>query len=133
MEQSLTLIIWIDAWLPTLQQYTDLLYGTSPNPTFDAAVIAQLCANTQSVCTGANQQYDSVDGCVGTLSKKPYGSWNEVWGDNVVCRTLHVLLAKLRPEVGAVSSWKFCLDPNNDNKRPTVHMLDQQVEASVST
>ena len=95
-------MLYYDAWLPTLQQYTDLLYGTKPNPTVDAAVIGQLCGNTQALCTGANQQYDSLQDCVGSLSKKPYGSWDEVWGDNVLCRTLHVLLAKLRPDVSAV-------------------------------
>ena len=44
-------------------------------------------------------QYESVASCVYTLGRKEFGSWDEVWGDNVVCRFVHVGLTSMRPEV----------------------------------
>lgn len=48
------------------------------------------------------------------LSQKDFGDWNELWADNVICQTLHVVLAKLRPDVhcehvGPSGGWK-CVD-----------------------
>lgn len=96
-------VLHYDAWLPDLALYTDKLYGVDPNPSSKALVIDGLCTQAQSVCTGANQQYNSTAGCVASMTAKPYGSWDEVWGDNVVCRTLHLLLAKIRPEVRPIA------------------------------
>jgi hypothetical protein len=33
------------------------------------------------------------------MATKPFGSYDEVWGDNVVCRNIHVLLTHVRPAV----------------------------------
>ncbi len=30
---------------------------------------------------------------------KNFGSFDEVWGDTIVCRLVHVILAAVRPEV----------------------------------
>ena len=91
---------YYDAWLPSLQSYTNLLYGrTTVNETVDAQVIKQLCSNTQAICKGPNQQYSSLDDCQTQLKSKPYGDWDASWGDNVICRTLHIILAKTRPDV----------------------------------
>ena len=93
-------VLYYDAWLPTLSAYTDELYGTSStNATFQGQVIAELCMNTQALCTESNAQYDSTQACVADLSENDFGNWDELWADNVVCRTLHVLLSKLRPDV----------------------------------
>ncbi|MCJ1243216.1 hypothetical protein MMC30_000413 [Trapelia coarctata] len=92
-------VIYYDAWIPNLKTYTRLQFGVASSPAVNAASIEQLCARAQTVCTGANQQYDSATSCIKTLSAKPFGDWDEVWGDNVVCRTLHILLARLRPAV----------------------------------
>lgn len=50
-------------------------------------------------CTGANKQWDSVDQCVTSLTQKPMGTFDNLWGDNVWCRALHVRLTPIRPEV----------------------------------
>lgn len=52
-------------------------------------------------CTGANEQYHGdILECVTTLTlTKPFGTFDEVWGDNVVCRLIHVILAQVRPDV----------------------------------
>lgn len=42
---------------------------------------------------------NSVAQCVSTLSGKTFGSYDEVWGDNVVCRTVHIILALVNPDV----------------------------------
>ena len=92
-------VLYYDAWLPNLRLYTTRLYGTAPNPQVNAAVIDQICGQATKLCTGANTQYSDKDDCVKQLSAKDFGDWDEVWGDNVVCRSLHVLLAGLRPDV----------------------------------
>ena len=94
-----------EAWLPSLQSYTNLLYGRSTvNETVDTQMIRHLCANVQDTCKGADQQYSSREECQAQLKRKPFGNWNAVWGDNVICRTLHVLLAKRRPDVRLLKS-----------------------------
>ena len=92
-------VLYYDAWFTNLNDYTALLYGTAPNPTYDSAVIESLCTEAEVLCTGNNMQYTSKEDCVSTLSAKPFGEWDEAWGDNIVCRILHILLAKLRPDV----------------------------------
>ncbi|MCJ1477014.1 hypothetical protein MMC13_005685 [Lambiella insularis] len=92
-------VLYYDAWLPNLNDYTTLLYGAAPYPQYEEAVIRNLCTEAQGLCTGSNTQYDDTDTCVSTLSAKPFGEWDELWGDNVVCRSLHILLARLRPVV----------------------------------
>ena len=94
-------VIAYDAWLPSLQQYTDLLYGFSNgvNAQIEQTVIGQLCTSTQSLCQGPNQQYASVEDCQKQLSEKPFGNWDQAWSDTAICRMLHVLLARIRPDV----------------------------------
>jgi hypothetical protein len=70
---------------------------TSP-PAQEAAIEA-LCATIQQRCVGDNVQYESVASCVDILGKRNFGSWDEVWGDNVVCRYVHVGLTTMRPGV----------------------------------
>ena len=77
---------------------------TSP-PAQEAAIEA-LCAVIQQRCAGENVQYESVASCVDILGKRNFGSWDEVWGDNVVCRYVHVGLTTMRPEVS-------CYDPSS--------------------
>lgn len=50
---------------------------------------------------------------------KPFGNYNQIWGDNVVCRTIHVILSELRPEmhcphVGPTGAQK-CVDIDYNN------------------
>lgn len=37
--------------------------------------------------------------CIATLLAKPFGTFDETWGDNIVCRLVHVVLTQVRPEV----------------------------------
>ncbi|KAI9684421.1 MAG: hypothetical protein M1829_002231 [Trizodia sp. TS-e1964] len=95
-------VLHYDAWITNLQPYiVDYSGGVDPTvvPQVQQAVIQQTCGATQQLCTGANQVYSSVEDCIAKLSAKPYGNYDEVWGDNVVCRTIHLRLAALRPQV----------------------------------
>jgi hypothetical protein len=92
-------VVAYDAWLPTLSRYTNRLYGTTPTAKFQQATIEQVCQEQEMICKGPNQQFKSAKDCESHLTKKPFGDWDEAWGDNMVCRTLHLLLAKLRPNV----------------------------------
>ncbi|KAJ7836790.1 hypothetical protein B0H14DRAFT_2793080 [Mycena olivaceomarginata] len=89
-----------DAWIPDLD-----LFGLQARG-FDVYTLAGMhstiqgiCAAQAQTCTGNNTVYDSVSECVQTLAVKPFGRSDEAWGDNVVCRGIHVLLTKIRPEV----------------------------------
>ena len=105
-------VIYYDAWIPNLKSYALLQFGVTPSPAVNAASIEQLCSRTQKLCTGTNAQYASTTACMETLSAKPYGDWDEVWGDNVVCRTLHIMLARLRPAVSG-SNYASGVDDTN--------------------
>jgi hypothetical protein len=96
-------VIKYDAYISNLNDWYESTVGTSINdPQLQAATIQELCQVTQSRCTGANAQWSSFDECVSALSAKPYGSYNGVWGDHVVCRTIHLILAQLRPDVSGL-------------------------------
>ena len=88
------------AYLPNLSAWvrdsTGIDFSTLP-----AAAVATnfLCPTIQSQCQGANQQFDTVDTCIATLSQKPTGRYDEAWGDNLVCRTIHLVLTGARPAV----------------------------------
>ena len=92
-------VLYYDATLPNLNEYYNLASGVAPSAQFNAARIEQLCDSAQQLCTRSNIQYNSTQACIDTLSQRPFGEWDEIWGDNVVCRTLHVQLARLRPDV----------------------------------
>ena len=94
-------VVAYDAWLPTLKQYTDRLYGRPEtlNASLQAGVIQRLCTEAQGACRGPNQVYASPEDCQAQLAAKPFGTWDNVWSDTVTCRSLHVLLAKIRPDV----------------------------------
>ncbi|EKG11306.1 hypothetical protein MPH_11571 [Macrophomina phaseolina MS6] len=89
-----------DAWLPNLQLWTATLLGRDlTNRTIQDAFRDALCPVIQQRCTGPNQQYDDVDDCLDTLRQKPFGTYDEVWGDNIACRTIHAILTQTRPGV----------------------------------
>lgn len=101
-------VIKYDAWIPSLRLYSSIQPGQSnmgqgtvdPAPvSAQNASIQTLCGTTQQLCTSDNTQYTGVDDCVQTLSAKPYGDVDNIWADSVICRTVHVLLARIRPEV----------------------------------
>jgi len=97
-------VLKYDAWIPNLNDWIVAGLGLQiSNPQIDSESIDQLCYGTQQRCTGANTQWDSTDQCVETLSQKPYGNYDEAWGDNIVCRTIHLVLTQVRPDV----SWSF--------------------------
>ncbi|EKG20842.1 hypothetical protein MPH_01825 [Macrophomina phaseolina MS6] len=88
------------AWIPNLQTWTEVGNNVDfDNVVIQKAVPVQLCPQIMQNCKGDNQQYSSVATCVAALELKPFGSFDEAWGDNIVCREIHVLLTKVRPEV----------------------------------
>ncbi|KKY30432.1 hypothetical protein UCDDA912_g09638 [Diaporthe ampelina] len=92
-------VLKFDAWIPTLQQWWNTTHDVAHSPVNEALVRAQLCQATQAQCIGANKQWDSADQCVAALNKKPMGTFDNLWGDNVWCRALHVRLTPIRPGV----------------------------------
>lgn len=61
-----------------------------------------LCPTIQQRCVGQDQQYQSVEDCTAQLLTKEFGTFDEVWGDNIVCRMIHLILTVIRPDV---STW----------------------------
>ena len=95
-----------DAWIPNLERWNLITQGLPDritNPQEQAAresgTIQSVCGAAQQRCTGNNTQYSSVEDCVSVLSSKDFGDYDETWDDNVVCRSIHVLLTLLRPDV----------------------------------
>ncbi|KAF4301440.1 hypothetical protein GTA08_BOTSDO10783 [Botryosphaeria dothidea] len=90
-----------DAWIPTLQLWTATANGIDyENRTIQQGAIAQvLCPTIQQRCVGQDQQYQSVEDCTAQLLTKEFGTFDEVWGDNIVCRMIHLILTVIRPDV----------------------------------
>lgn len=72
-----------------------------PSREAQATAIKQLCTTAQSLCMGNNTQYATNDDCVKTLAAKPFGDGDNIWADSVNCRQIHILLARIRPDVSA--------------------------------
>ncbi|CAF1194077.1 unnamed protein product [Didymodactylos carnosus] len=69
-------------------------------PETHPATIQALCQGIQETCTGDNQQYENFEDCVDFMTNKtPYGSSDQLDQDSVSCRTLHIQLAALAPDV----------------------------------
>ncbi len=95
-------VIKYDAWIPNLNDWVTAITNVSfTNPYAQQGAIEQLCVETQLRCTGANQQWDSTPQCIGNLTAKPFGDYDEAWGDNIVCRSIHIVLTQVRPDVCA--------------------------------
>lgn len=93
-------VLKYDAWIPNLNTWVERTTAAPvTNKEFQLQSIQQICALTQMRCNGANQQWTSVTECVTALSGKPYGNYDAAWGDNVVCRSIHLVLTQVRPDV----------------------------------
>ncbi|KAH6670886.1 hypothetical protein F5X68DRAFT_158936 [Plectosphaerella plurivora] len=93
-------VLKYDAWIPGLNPWVEATVASRiTNASFQKSSIAQICGATQLRCSGANQQWDSVEQCIEGLSAKDYGNYGEAWGDNVVCRTIHLVLTLTRPDI----------------------------------
>ncbi|KAJ7692217.1 hypothetical protein B0H17DRAFT_934227 [Mycena rosella] len=90
-------VLQYDAWIPSIALFGNLPHDS--DPAGQRGTIQGVCDLQAQTCVGNNTVYDSAAACNQTLSAKPFGSFDEAWGDNVVCRTSHVLLTKFRPEV----------------------------------
>ncbi|KAA6414115.1 MAG: hypothetical protein FRX48_02477 [Lasallia pustulata] len=111
-------VLYYDAWIPNLAPY-NAIQTTTLTPQVEAGEIEQLCGAVQQECVGGNTQYNSTADCVRTLSGKPFGDWDEVWGDNVVCRQVHAILAAVDPvvhcpHVGPTGGGKCVNEPYNE-------------------
>ncbi|KAJ7744910.1 hypothetical protein B0H16DRAFT_1693108 [Mycena metata] len=94
-------VLKYEAWIPSLDRFVGPLNGVLDfyTPANMNNTILGVCAQQAQTCVGNNTVYNSVPDCVQALAAKPFGRYDEAWGDNVVCRTIHVLLTKFRPEV----------------------------------
>ncbi|KAK4038622.1 hypothetical protein C8A01DRAFT_37461 [Parachaetomium inaequale] len=93
-------VLKYDAWIPNLNSWVEATTAAYiADPQFRAASIEQICGATQMRCSGPNAQWSSVRECVAALSTKQYGSYDEAWGDNIVCRSIHLVLTQVRPDV----------------------------------
>ncbi|KAH0552933.1 hypothetical protein GP486_006869 [Trichoglossum hirsutum] len=93
-------VLKYDAWIPNLNTWLEVNDVFSiTDPQFQAGSIQSICAVSQQRCVGKNTQWTSMDDCVSTLSSKPYGNYDEAWGDNIACRSIHLVLTGIRPDV----------------------------------
>jgi len=93
-------VLKYDAWIPNLNSWLEATTGASvSNPLYRAQSILEICGATQQRCQGPNAQWKDIGECVHELSKKRYGTYDEAWSDTIVCRTIHVVLTQVRPDV----------------------------------
>ncbi|KAF7935332.1 uncharacterized protein EAE97_008239 [Botrytis byssoidea] len=94
-------VLYYDAQIPNLSLWFAKFTGADISnvavQTLD--IVTNLCPQIQARCTGANQVYSSELECIATLLAKPFGTFDETWGDNIVCRLVHVVLTQVRPEI----------------------------------
>ncbi|KAF7198261.1 Bifonsecin B biosynthesis cluster protein A [Pseudocercospora fuligena] len=88
------------AWIPNLEAWVYAQTGFDfSSYLLEKAVPLFLCPQIQERCTGSNQQYLDVLTCTLELDLKPFGSFDEAYGDTVACRIIHLLLTKVHPDV----------------------------------
>ncbi|KXS94387.1 hypothetical protein AC578_6589 [Pseudocercospora eumusae] len=88
------------AWIPNLEKWTHVAIGQDfTNLLTQKVTSAVLCPTIQKMCSGNNKQYANTLDCIAKLERKPFGSFDEAWGDNIACRIIHLILTKVRPEV----------------------------------
>ncbi|KAJ7932816.1 hypothetical protein B0H13DRAFT_2227550 [Mycena leptocephala] len=93
-------VLKYDAWIPDLDLYLNVSHGFDVyTPAAMNNTIQGICQLQAQTCVGNNAVYNGVSDCTQTLAAKPFGRSDETWGDNVVCRMIHVVLTKIRPEV----------------------------------
>jgi hypothetical protein len=82
------------AWIPNLQAWIGAVIGYDPG-TIAVQTVAKvsLCPPIQQQCTGSNKQYRDELDRIARLQLKPFGNFDEAWGDNIACRT------RVRPDV----------------------------------
>jgi hypothetical protein len=128
-------VLKYDAWIPNLNDWIMAGMGISNDPQAEEQSIEQLCGGTQQRCTGSNTQWDSIEECIATLSQKPYGNYDEAWGDNIACRIIHLALTQVRPDVSSLSHQARISGPKADTKlfsnRSIVLTLDRLAAANV--
>ncbi|KAL0060191.1 hypothetical protein AAF712_013038 [Marasmius tenuissimus] len=89
-----------DAWIPNIPLWINASNGIDfTNPLVQLGVPSTLCPVIQQNCQGDNQQYANELDCIAQLTLKPFGTMDEIWGDNLACRVIHVRLTGIRPEV----------------------------------
>ncbi|MCJ1393157.1 hypothetical protein MMC18_006029 [Xylographa bjoerkii] len=94
------LVLKYDAWIPNLSNWTNIGVGMDVSiPAVQAIYIKTICDEAQVRCVGANTQYSSVAQCISVLSAKPFGTFDEAWGDDVTCRSIHVILTLIDPDL----------------------------------
>ncbi|UJR18049.1 hypothetical protein I4U23_004950 [Adineta vaga] len=66
-------------------------------------VISSLCQGVQTICPvgSSNEQYASVSECISFLSEPqtPFGTYDRGDQNNVICRTIHLSLASIAPDI----------------------------------
>nr|AQA29300.1 hypothetical protein 7 [Fulvia fulva] len=88
------------SWIPNLQAWTKASSGIDyTNKQVQDAVAGGLCPVIQQRCQGKDLQFKDEQDCTKQLGAKPFGNFDEAWGDNLACRTIHVILTMVRPDI----------------------------------
>lgn len=88
------------AWIPNLQAWIKTSVGHDiGNLGIQTVAKVALCPLIHKTCKGHNKQYHNDLDCIARLQLKTFGSFDEAWGDNIACRAVHLILARIRPEV----------------------------------
>ncbi|KAJ8079814.1 hypothetical protein AAF712_016620 [Marasmius tenuissimus] len=93
-------VLKYDAWIPNLPLWIKASIGIDfTNPLVQLGFPSTLCSDIQHNCQGKDRQYANEVDCIARLTRKPFGSMDEIWGDNLACRIIHARLTGIRPEI----------------------------------
>ncbi|CAF0851463.1 unnamed protein product [Didymodactylos carnosus] len=69
-------------------------------PQTNVPLIGELCQAVQQICEGSNQQYSSLEDCINFMTNQiPFGTFDQGDQNSVVCRTIHIKLASISPDI----------------------------------
>lgn len=91
-----------DLAIPGLQEWIEtatLFPNATANPIIQDGAIRYVCAVQDAECTGLNRVYDDMNHCISTLKSKNFGTYDNPWQDSVTCRTIHINLVHIRPDL----------------------------------
>lgn len=91
-----------DLALPDLQEWVEFattFHGATASPIVQDGAMQYICSVQDKLCVGENKVYKDVDDCVTTLKSKNFGTYDNPWQDSVTCRTIHINLVPIRPDL----------------------------------
>ena len=95
-------------------------------------IAKSVCGVAQTYCTGANQQFDSLNDCMAFFQNLTFGTSYQFGQNTAVCRMLHQEMIPYRPDVHCMhigpSGGDMCIDRNYSQVAEDVFFRHEFIE-----